>query len=97
MLIIGLIIVTLLIIKIGWLQIAQGFELQEMEYKQQTLNRAIMVANDTANQVKRTSRDEAESIVNEARRNASRIVNDALLRDVTITELITKISSLPVV
>ena len=55
-------------------------ELVKYKNLENTLNRAIMVANDTASQVKRTSRDEAESIINEARRNASRIVNDALIK-----------------
>ena len=45
-----------------------------------TLNKAIILANDTANQIKRTSRDEAEMILNDARKNASRIINDALLK-----------------
>ena len=45
-----------------------------------TLNRALIVANDTANQIRRTSRDEADAIINDARRNASRIINDALIK-----------------
>ena len=55
-------------------------ELVKYKNLENTLNRAIMVANDTANQVRRSSRNEAEAIINEARRNASRIVNDALIR-----------------
>jgi len=55
-------------------------ELVKYKNLENTLNRAIMVANDTANQVRRSSRDEAENIINEARRNASRIVNDALIK-----------------
>lgn len=53
-----------------------------VKYKnlENTLNRAIVIANDTANQVRKSSRDEAESIISEARRNASRIVNDALIK-----------------
>ena len=44
-----------------------------------TLNRAIMVAEDASNQIKKVARDEAHGIIEDARRNASRIVNDALL------------------
>lgn len=55
-------------------------ELVKYKNLENTLNRAIMVANDTANQMKRASRDEAETIINDARRNASRIVNDALIK-----------------
>ena len=55
-------------------------ELVKYKNLENTLNRAIMVANDTANQVRRSSHDEAENIINEARRNASRIVNDALIK-----------------
>ncbi|MBR1416546.1 MAG: DivIVA domain-containing protein [Bacilli bacterium] len=45
-----------------------------------TLNKAIIIANDTANQIRRSTKDEAENIINEARKNASRIVNDALIK-----------------
>ena len=40
-LIISIIIASLLIIRIGWLQFVRGTELQAMAYEQQTLNRAI--------------------------------------------------------
>ena len=45
-----------------------------------TLNKALLVAEDASNQIKRMARDESKAIVDEARRNASRIVNEALLR-----------------
>ena len=45
-----------------------------------TLNRALLVAEDASNQIKRMARDESKSIVDDARKNASRIVNDALLK-----------------
>ncbi len=47
---------------------------------EETLNKAIIFANDTANQIRRTSKDEAEMIINDARKNASRIINDALIK-----------------
>ena len=45
-----------------------------------TLNKAIMIAEDTSNQIKRIARDEGRSIVEAAKRDASRIVNDALTK-----------------
>ena len=45
-----------------------------------TLNRAIIVANDTARTLRKTSQDEAKNIIEDARKNASRIVNDALIK-----------------
>lgn len=45
-----------------------------------TLNKAIMIAEDTSNQIKRIARDEGKSIVDAAKRDASRIVNEALAK-----------------
>lgn len=45
-----------------------------------TLNKAVMVADEASNQIKRLAREESTSILDEAKRNASRIINDALLR-----------------
>ncbi len=45
-----------------------------------TINRAVLVAEDSSNQIKRVARDEAKSIVEDAKRNASFIVNDALIK-----------------
>ena len=45
-----------------------------------TLNRALLVAEDASNQIKRMARDESKAIVDDAKRNASRIVNEALLK-----------------
>ncbi len=55
-------------------------ELEKYQNMESTLNRAIMVAEDASNQIKRVARDEAKGVVEDARRNASRIVNDALLK-----------------
>lgn len=46
-----------------------------------TLNKTILIAEDTSNQIKRMARDESKAIIDEAKRNASRIVNDALLKN----------------
>ena len=53
-----------------------------VKYKniESTLNKAIIIANDTAHQIRKTSSEEAQSIINDARRSASRIINDALIK-----------------
>ena len=45
-----------------------------------TLNKAIFVAEDAGNQIKRLAREEATLLVDDAKRNASRIINTALLK-----------------
>lgn len=52
------------------------------EYKnmETTLNKAVLVAEDSSNQIKKIAREEAKQIVNEAKKNASHIVNDALIK-----------------
>ena len=60
----------------------KGIEEKLSQYKnmENTLNRALMVAEDASNQIKKMARDESKSIVDDARKNASRIVNDALIK-----------------
>jgi len=55
-------------------------ELERYKNMENTLNRAIMVAEDASNQIKKVARDEARGVIDDAKRNASRIVNDALLK-----------------
>ncbi len=55
-------------------------ELEKYKNMENTLNRAIMVAEDASNQIKMVARDEAKGVIDDAKRNASRIVNDALLK-----------------
>lgn len=55
-------------------------ELEKYKNMENTLNRAIIVAEDASNQIKRLAKDEAKGVIEDARRNASRIVNDALLK-----------------
>lgn len=55
-------------------------ELEKYKNMENTLNRAIAVAEDASNQIKRVARDEAKGVIEDARRNASRIVNEALLK-----------------
>ena len=45
-----------------------------------TLNRAIMMAQKTSDQMKVAAHRESDVILEDAKRNASRIVNEALLR-----------------
>ena len=55
-------------------------KLQKYEGMENVLNKAILVAEETANNIKKVAHDEAKLIVNDAKKNASRIVNDALLK-----------------
>jgi len=55
-------------------------EIEKRKSMESTLNRAILVAEDAGNQIKRVARDEAKGVIEDARRNASKIVNDALLK-----------------
>ncbi len=45
-----------------------------------TLNKTILMAEDTSNQIKKLAREESKGIIDDAKRNASRLVNDALNR-----------------
>lgn len=51
-----------------------------------TLNRAVRVAEDTSTQIKRIARDEADSVIKEAKANASRIINEALIKSSKIEQ-----------
>ena len=55
-------------------------KLLQYQNMENTLNRALLVAEDASNEIKRMARDESKSIVEDAKRNASRIVNDALIK-----------------
>lgn len=44
-----------------------------------TLNKTILMAEESSNQMKKLAKDEAEQIINDAKKNASRIVNEALI------------------
>jgi len=55
-------------------------ELEHYKNMEATFNRAILVAEDASNQIKRIARDEGTSIINDAKKNASRIVNEALIQ-----------------
>ena len=55
-------------------------QLKKYESMEQTLKRAIFVAEEASNQIKRIARDESRTIVEDAKKNASRIINDALIK-----------------
>ena len=55
-------------------------KLVQYQNMESTLNKALLVAEDASNQIKRIARDESKAIVDDAKRNASRIVNEALLK-----------------
>lgn len=55
-------------------------KLDQYQNMEGTLNRAIMMAQKTSDQMKISANRESEVILEEAKKNASRIVNEALLR-----------------
>ena len=54
--------------------------LLQYQNMENTLNKALLIAEDTSSQIKKVARDESKAIIDEAKRNASRIVNYALLK-----------------
>ena len=55
-------------------------EIEKYKDMQGSFNKAVLVAEDASNQIKKMAKDEYKQIVEDAKKNASRIVNDALLR-----------------
>lgn len=55
-------------------------KLAQYERMEGTLNRAIMMAQKTSDQIKFNAHRESEIILNDAKMNASRIVNESLLK-----------------
>lgn len=55
-------------------------KLSQYERMEGTLNRAIMMAQKTSDQIKSNAHKESEIILNDAKSNASRIVNESLLK-----------------
>ena len=54
--------------------------MQKYQDIESTLNKTILIAEDTSNQIKKMTKEECKGIIEEAKRNASRIVNDALIK-----------------
>ena len=55
-------------------------KVQQYERMEETMNRAIIMAQKTSDQIKSSAHKESEIILEDAKKNASRIVNEALLR-----------------
>ena len=55
-------------------------KLAQYERMESTLNRAIVMAQKTSDQIKSSAHRESEIILEDAKRNASRIVNESLLK-----------------
>ena len=55
-------------------------KLDHYEKMEDTLNKAIIMAQKTSDQIKSNAYQESELIVDEAKKNANRIVNEALLK-----------------
>lgn len=45
-----------------------------------TLNKTILMAEESAGQMKKLAKEEADNLINDAKKNASRIVNEALMQ-----------------
>ena len=45
-----------------------------------TVNTAVLVAEDSSNQIKKIAKEEAKLIIDQAKKNASHIINDALIK-----------------
>ena len=55
-------------------------KLAQYERMESTLNRAIIMAEKTSEQIRTAAQKESDIIITDAKRNANRIVNDALLK-----------------
>ena len=54
--------------------------LDHFEGMENALNKAMLVAEDSSNQIRKLAKDEANIIIENAKKNASRIVNDSLIK-----------------
>lgn len=55
-------------------------ELEHYKKIESTLNRAILIAEESSQNIKKTAFDESKVIIEDAKRNASRIINNALIK-----------------
>ncbi|MDD3392536.1 MAG: DivIVA domain-containing protein [Bacilli bacterium] len=55
-------------------------KIEQYERMEGTLNKAILMAQKTSEQIKSSAIEESSIIIDDAKKNASRIVNEALLR-----------------
>ena len=63
-------------------QIIDNLNKEILKHKrmEETLNKSILMAQETSEQMKKMARIESENIINDAKKNANKIVNDALNR-----------------
>ena len=55
-------------------------ELERYKNLESTFNRALLLAEDSGQQIRNTARNESQHIIEDARRNADRIINNALIQ-----------------
>lgn len=55
-------------------------ELEHYKNIESTLNRAILIAEESSQSIKKTAFDESKIIIEDAKKNASRIINNALMK-----------------
>ncbi len=55
-------------------------KLEQYERMEETLNKAILMAQKTSDQIKVNAHKESETVMEDAKRNANRIINEALLK-----------------
>ena len=63
-------------------QIIDNLNKEILKHKrmEETLNKSILMAQETSEQMKKMARIESENIINDAKKNANKIINDALNR-----------------
>jgi len=55
-------------------------ELEHYKNLENTLNRAILIAEESSQNIRKTAFDESKIIIDDAKKNASRIINNALIK-----------------
>ncbi len=55
-------------------------QVEEYKNMETTLQKAVLVAEDSSNQIKKIAKEEANQIIADAKKNASHIINDALIK-----------------
>ena len=55
-------------------------ELEHYKNIERTLNRALIIAEESSNNIKKVAYDESKVIIEEAKKNATRIINNALIK-----------------
>ena len=55
-------------------------DLEKYKNMENTLNRAILIAEEAGNQIKKIAHEEYQRIIDEAKKNASRLVSDSLAK-----------------